>query len=364
MTGSGATGSARRRLLVLRLVGAGLVVLGLAAAVVLAVVLPRGPFTIVAPVGLVAVLVGAALLVVGASRAADVAAHRASTGAVAPGARARLALTGTAVAVGLATVVAAAVVVVPAIHPVSGSTLAVGLQLPGDSSDDAAPDGAGPDGSAPAPLPSASVPHTDATPAPDPSTITVGVVLEAGVAFQDDCAIAQARGGPAHCWAWTLTAPSQCEAHVTVHFGASADATKKRTESRFVALTPGVPLSLVLTGDEAVAGIDQPSCVAAGDAPYPIVTSDAATPLADADFPAACDDTGCDGFRFDAEAACPAATVQMAVYDAAADQHSRDYVVVQAVVASTSTSSNEVFLPYVGGAQPADAAITSVTCED
>ncbi|KQS09090.1 hypothetical protein ASG04_09380 [Curtobacterium sp. Leaf183] len=259
-------------------------------------------------------------------------------------------------AAAVATIVGASLAVVPVVGAVGGGqTLAVGLQDDDGSPAPTAPD----DDGSPAP----TAPDTDPTSPAVPSTIPVDAQLEQGTALQADCEVAQGRGGPAHCWAWALTAPAACEARVTAHFGATADGPSSRTETRFVALTPGVTLSLVLAGDETIAGLDHPECVPSGRSPYPITTYDSGADLPDSDFPAACDDWGCDGFVFVAESACPAATIQMAIDDVAADQHTRDYVVVQAITDSTSTTPNEVFLPYAHGTQPADASITSVTCE-
>lgn len=254
-------------------------------------------------------------------------------------------------AAALATVLGASLAVVPAVDGLrdDGQTLAVGQQH-----SDAAPEPSAPDTDSADPSPSTS----------DPASVVVDATLEQGDELQADCSVAQARGGAVHCWAWRLTAPSSCEARVTAHFGPTADGPATRSVTRFVAVTPGIPLTIALTGDETVAGLDHPECVTPADTPYPIATYDTGSALPDGDFPGVCDRLGCDGFVFDVDTACAAATVQMAVDDAAADVHTRDYVVVQAITDSTKPGHNEVFLPYVNGVQPAGASITSVTCED
>ncbi|WP_413602797.1 hypothetical protein [Curtobacterium sp. Curtsp57] len=272
--------------------------------------------------------------------------------------RNRIAVVVTATATAVVTIVGASVAVVPLVQETVGGvgqTLALGLQddAPAPPTASASPD---PD--------TDPAPDTDPTPAPAPSTVAVDAVLEDGTALQADCGVAMAgRTDPAHCWAWSLTAPAACEAKVTARFGPDANAPATRTEERFVSLSPGVPLSLVLRGGETNAGLDHPTCVSAGSAPYPIGTYDAGVELPDSDFPAACDDWGCDGFIFDAESACDAATIEVHVFDDVADQHSRDYVVVQPLADGTSTTHNEVFVPYDQGRQPADAEVSSVTCE-
>ncbi|WP_144762521.1 hypothetical protein [Curtobacterium sp. 9128] len=251
----------------------------------------------------------------------------------------------------LATVVGASFAVVPLVQAVSGGTGSIVAGRP----------------RADAPPPAPTVPSTPApapTARPAPSSIPVAGTPEQGTALEADCAVAAGRDGAPRCWAWTITAPAACEAAITVHFGPDQASPATRTMRRFVSLSPGVPLSLVLRGAEATATIDHPACVAAGAAPYPIWTGDSGAELPDADFPKGCDDWGCEGLVFDALSSCPAATIEVHVDDAAADRLSRDYAVVQAVVSSSSTSHNEVFVPAVDGREPADVSVASVTCED
>ncbi|MFJ3385972.1 MULTISPECIES: hypothetical protein [unclassified Curtobacterium] len=384
--------AADRRSLVLVLVGLALVLVGIATVVAVSVL--GGDLRGLAVLGLVPVVGGAAIAITSSVRRAVLRAA-AADGVVAaarerraaepidpeaawgvPGAlpfveasgderrspvrrRDRIGVTVTAAATAVVTIVGAAVAVVPLVQETvggGGQTLALGLQ-------DDAP--APPTASASADPDTDPAPDTDPTTPPAPSTVAVDAVLEEGTALQADCSVAMAgRTDPAHCWAWSLTAPAACEAQVTARFGQDANGPATRTEKRFVSLSPGVPLSLVLRGGETIAGLDHPTCVGTAAARYPIGTYDAGVDLPDADFPAACDDWGCDGFIFDAEASCDQATIEVHVFDDVADHHSRDYVVVQPVADGTSTTHNEVFVPYDHGEQPADAEVSSVTCED
>lgn len=341
-------------------IGAGLVLLGLAAAVVLGLTVPRSAL---APLGLVPIVVGAALLLVGASRALDArASHAAAAGlptdattslqsGADPRRRPRVLLAALSTGVGIATVVAAVVAVVPVVTSVDdGQTLAVGLQ------------DIGPDGS-PVPDPSASA-TPDPTTAPDPSGIPIHQVLDGGDTATMNCGVALGGGPDEQCWSWTFTAPQACTAKVTIGFGDAAAAEPDHTITRFVSLSPDVPLSLAVHGTGATAGIVDTACVRGGDAPQPSTVDYPDQDLPDGDFPAACDDWGCDGFLFETWMDCPAATVEVAVDDDVDGHLSRNYAIVEEVRSSSFETPNEVFVPWRDGKQPASDEITSVTCED
>lgn len=345
--------------------GAGLVLLGLASAVVLGLTVPRSAL---APLGLVPIVIGAALLLVGASRALDArAGHAAHAGHAAAAdlpadattslqsdartsRRPRVLLAALSTGVGIATVVAAVVAVVPVVVTSvgDGQTLAVGLQ------------DIGPDGN-PAPDDSAT---SDPTTAPDPSGIPIHQVLDGGDTVAMNCGVALGGGPDEQCWSWTFTAPQACTAKVTIGFGDAAAAEPDHTITRFVSLSPDVPLSLAVHGTGATAGIVDTACVRGGDAPQPSTVDYPDRELPDGDFPAACDDWGCDGFVFETWMDCPAATVQVAVDDDVDGHLSRAYAIVEEVRSSSFEAPNEVFVPWRDGEQPVSDEITSVTCED
>lgn len=247
--------------------------------------------------------------------------------------------------------VAAVVAVVPVVTSVDdGQTLAVGLQ------------DIGPDGS-PVPDPSASA-TPDPTTAPDPSGIPIHQVLDGGDTATMNCGVALGGGPDEQCWSWTFTAPQACTAKVTIGFGDAAAAEPDHTITRFVSLSPDVPLSLAVHGTGATAGIVDTACVRGGDAPQPSTVDYPDQDLPDGDFPAACDDWGCDGILFETWMDCPAATVEVAVDDDVDGHLSRNYAIVEEVRSSSFEAPNEVFVPWRDGKQPASDEITSVTCED